>query len=498
MLPNSGWRRLAAFAVLGAVAALGQAPWGLWWLTLPALAAAVVWMRPTGWGAAWDGWALGTGYFGTALHWIVFPFFVEPDIHGWMAPFAVVFMAAGLALFWALASGIAARFRMGRAGVLALLAGAEVCRAYIFTGFPWANIGHIWIDTPLAQLAAIAGPHGLILLTTLLVWGLTTLWDGRRVIGGAVVLGGAVAAFALSPGAAPAPDASAPVVRLVQPNAPQDEKWDPDLLPVFYNRLITATGQGQPPALVVWPETAIPYLMEYADPIFSEVGEAARGAPVILGLNRRDGARYYNALAVLGLGGEVRSIYDKRHLVPFGEYIPFGEVIGRFGLRGLAASEGGGFSKGQGVPRILLPGLGQAVPLICYEGIFAEEVRAAVIAGDRPRLLVLITNDAWFGPGTGPRQHLAQARLRAIETGLPMVRVANTGVSAMIDGRGRITDSLPMNVDGWIDAPLPADLGPTPYLSWGDIPALLLLILAISGVILGQRRFSIDPVQPDQ
>jgi apolipoprotein N-acyltransferase len=169
----------------------------------------------------------------------------------------------------------------------------------------------------------------------------------------------------------------------------------------------------------------------------------------------------------------VLSVYDKHHLVPFGEYIPFGEWLGRFGIRGLAASDGAAFVPGPGPAVMTVPGIGRVMPLICYEGIFAEEVNAMP---ERAVLLVLVTNDAWFGLNVGPYQHLAQGRLRAIEQGLPMVRVANTGISALIDPHGRILGQIPLGHEGVLDLPLPAALPPTPYSRTGDWPVILLLI----------------------
>jgi apolipoprotein N-acyltransferase len=229
----------------------------------------------------------------------------------------------------------------------------------------------------------------------------------------------------------------------------------------------------------VWPETAIPCLFNHIEDDLRLLSDAARGAPLVFGIQRRDAEqRFYNSLVVMGAGGQIDSVYDKRHLVPFGEYIPGGDLLGRFGISGLAATNGGGFAKGTTPGPITLPGIGKAVPLICYEGIFAEELTDG---GDRARLLLLITNDAWFGQAAGPYQHLAQARLRAIEQGLPMVRAANTGVSAMIDAKGRIVAQLALGVDGVLDVALPKDLPPTVYVRWGDWPLITVLILLTLG-----------------
>lgn len=456
---------------LGLVAAIGQAPWGLWYLTIAALA---IWLsRPPASSrmALRDGFLFGAGYFAVALHWIVSPFLVDIGSTGWMAPFALIFMAVGGGLFWGLANYLAYRIAPQSLVISALMiAVAEVARTYLFTGFPWALLGHIWVDTPLAQLGAFGGPHLLTLLTVGL--GAAVALIARRRFVALVVPVCAVAGwFVLSVG--PAPIYDGPTVRLVQPNANQADKWDPIKSQEFFDRMIGFTQEGNGVDLVVWPETAISYLLEYAGEALDQLAEAARGAPTIVGINRREGDRFYNASLVLERGAIISDVYDKAHLVPFGEYIPGGELLVKFGISHFAASRGGAFSAGDGARLVNIAGIGNARILICYEGIFAHEVGTV----ERPRLLVLITNDAWFGPAAGPKQHLAQARLRAIEQGLPMVRVANTGISAMIDARGRITDQIGMGQAGYIDAPLPPVLPATIYSKTGDWPALLLLLL---------------------
>lgn len=470
------WARFAGLVVLGAFAGLGQAPTDLWFVTVLAFAGvfAIYPMAVSARQSAFHLWAFGFGYFVFSLRWIIEPFLVDIARHGWMAPFALFLMGAGAALFWAVAGWLAARAAPRSVLMLALLlVGVEALRALILTGFPWALIGHIWVPTHLGQLAAFGGPHLLSFVTVLAAFCLASLVDRARVIG-LVGLGSLVAiAFVLRPGPIPGPGPDLPVIRLVQPNAPQHQKWDPAFRDVFLNRMIRLTGEGDVPDLVVWPETAVPYLLNQIDDDLRLLSDAARGAPLVFGIQRRDQERRaYNSLVVLGQGGAIKSIYDKRHLVPFGEYMPGARFLGRLGAAGLARNLGTGFAPGAQVGPLTVPGIGPAVPLICYEGIFAEEIS---YGSDRPRLLLLITNDAWFGKAAGPRQHLAQARLRAIEQGLPMVRVANTGISAMIDGKGRITASLPLGVDGAIDARLPAALPVTVYSRVGDWPLLGLM-----------------------
>lgn len=479
------WARRLCLVGLGLALSLGQAPTHLWWVALPVLA---IWLFLTrfvvsGKAAFGAGFWFGIGYFALSLRWIVSPFMVDPARDGWMAPFAIVLLSAGLALLWGLAGLLALKLGRGRALAFALwLTAAEVMRSLVLTGFPWALIGHIWIDTPIAQLAAFIGPHGLTVLAVCLAWCLMVgVTASRWALAGPVLA--SVAAFWLAPGPIPAPAPDATTIRLVQPNAPQDEKWDVAMRDVFFERMLDYSAATPRPDLIVWPETAVQDLLEWADPSLQAMSDAAQGVPLVTGINRRPNLRYFNALVVLGQDGAIDAIYDKAHLVPFGEYFPGGELAARWGLHGFAASEGQAFSTGGDQPLLDLPGIGSARALICYEGIFAEEI----VIGDRPRLLLLITNDAWFGRGAGPAQHLAQARLRAIEQGLPMVRVANTGISAMIDARGRLTGVIPLGQADYLDAALPPTLDPTLYARLGDMPLLLVLTLALLGLVIPRR-----------
>jgi len=482
--------RLGLLALLGMLAGLGQAPFDLWPVTLLALAALFVIypISQTPRQAALHVWAFGFGYFAFSLRWIIEPFLVDIARHGWMAPFALVLMGAGAALFWAAAAWVASRVAPGRAAILGLLiVGAEVLRSLVLTGFPWALLGHVWVKTWLAQVAALGGPHLLTLLTVLCGLAVALLVTRVRILG-LVALGLVLAlSIVLRPDPVLPPNEEAPIVRLVQPNAPQHQKWDPAFSDVFLSRLLRLSREGDVPDLVVWPETAIAYLLNHIEDDLSFLSDAARGAPLVFGIQRLDTeANAYNSLVVLGAGGDVQSIYDKRHLVPFGEYMPGARLLGEMGATGLARNLGIGFTPGALPGPVDLPGVGPAVPLICYEGIFAEEI---TYGETRPRLLLLITNDAWFGKAAGPHQHLAQAQLRAIEQGLPMVRVANTGISAMIDANGRIVAAIPLGVDGAIDVPLPPVLAATPYSHWGDGPVLALLFLLILGAYLMVRHY---------
>ena len=489
-----GWRRLGAAALLGALAAAGQAPLGAWWLALPALAGlmALIVRAPRPGAAAWLGWLGGAGYFLAALSWLVEPFLVDPLRHIWLAPFAVFGMAFGLALFWAGAAALAHGLGRGpalRALALALaLTAAEMARGHVLTGFPWAMIGHGWIGTPVMQGAVLLGAGGLTLLALLLAALLAAAATRAR----AAVAAGAAAAMIAGLWLAgahwqgrplPEPDRTAEI-RLVQPNAAQHLKWHPDWVHVFFERALELTAAPGDPDLVVWPETAVPYLMENAGPALEMVAEAAGGTPSAVGIQRGDPGAYFNSIAVIGPDGSPGEIYDKHHLVPFGEYVPFAHWFDGLALPAFAARGLSGFEAGPG-PRMLdLGDAGTALAMICYETIFARHLRAET----RPDWVLQATNDAWFGRLTGPYQHLAQARLRAVEQGLPVLRAANTGVSAVIDARGRIVASLPLGQAGKIDAPLPAALPPTPYARMGDGPLAFIIAVLLAGLALVRRH----------
>lgn len=479
---------LAAF-LAGALAGLGQVPFSLTPVAIAALGVAG-WLggRQPGWrGAALVGLAAGAGYFALTLHWIVEPFLVDPVRHGWMAPFALILISLGMALFWASAFGVA-RW-LGGAGrgypivLAAALAAMEWVRATIFTGFPWALWGYIWSEGPAAQIGAWIGPFGLTLLAAVAAFvplvARSMPWRAAG-FAGLWLLSLGVGALVAPPAVAPSPDA--PLVRLVQPNARQDEKWDPARAPVFFDRQLSYTAAAGAPDLVVWPETALPFLLESGDPGAAEVARAASGAPVLVGAQRAEGVRYYNSLALLGPGGRIDDLYDKHHLVPFGEYVPFGDLAIRVGIAAFSAQAGYGYSSGPG-PRLMdLGEAGQVLPLICYEAIFPRDVAAAP---ERPDWLLQVTNDAWFGSFSGPQQHLSQARMRAIEQGLPMVRVANTGISAVIDAGGRVVAFLPLNEAGYLDHRVPPALAPTPYARAGEWPFVLLVTgLAAAGLFV--------------
>lgn len=491
--------RLALAALFGAGVAAGQAPWDLWWIALPALGLLTALIAGEGRATrlVWLGWIGGAGYFAASIFWIVEPFLIDIPRHGWMAPFALVFMAFGLALFWALAAGIAALGTGGGTRALGFalgLAATDLLRTYVFTGFPWALVGHIWIGTPVMQAAAFVGPVGLTAMATLAV-ALPFLGRGltaRAGLAGLAALAlGAVWMAGAARLAAPDPVRDPAVrVRLVQPNAAQRLKWQGDMWQVFLDRLLVASAAPaeRPLDLVVWPETAVPYLLERSGSFFADtVAVASGGVPVATGIQRVEGTRFFNSLAVADGAGRITGIYDKAHLVPFGEYVPLAEVAARFGIAAFAAQEGYGYTAGPGARILDLGRAGKVLPLICYEAIFPQDLNAAP---ERADWILQITNDGWFGNIAGPYQHLAQARLRAVEQGLPLLRAANTGVTAVIDAKGRVLDAVPLNAEGWIDADVPPALAPPVYARTGDLGATILLTLSLLALLAARARQS--------
>ncbi|MEM7487815.1 MAG: apolipoprotein N-acyltransferase [Pseudomonadota bacterium] len=478
-------RALAVLAPLlgGFAAALGQAPWGLWWLALAGFAIGIDAVARTR-RPFLVGWLFGAAYFGLALHWITEPFFVDAAATGFLAPVALGASALGFGLFWAVGGWAGARAFGGPLGAALGLGIAEMARSYVLTGFPWALPGHVLIDTAALPAATLAGAHGLG-FAVLVGAGLVARRGPVSVVAGLAVW---AAPFAYGAALPPAPAATGPVIRLVQPNAPQHLKWDPDWIGVFFRRALAETAAPGAPAVTVWPETSLPELLRNSADVRALMANAAGGGPIVAGAQRYDEARQpRNALVVLtGAEGAVARIHDKHRLVPFGEYLPFPGLFEMVGVGPMAAQLAGIYAPGEGPALIDLPGVGPVLPMICYEAIFPQDIRRV----DRPRAILHLTNDAWFGTRAGPQQHLALARLRAAETGLPLLRAANTGVSAAIDARGRVLAALPLGEASHLDAALPGALPPTVYARVGDAMAMLWLAALAALLLIRRRRVS--------
>jgi len=359
---------------------------------------------------------------------------------------------------------------------------SDYARSVVLTGFPWGLTGYAWVDTPVIQAVGLIGPHGLGFLT--LIAGLLVGLVSARALGLAAAMVAVGWGYGVWQVSRPLPERNPPlVVRIVQPNAEQQAKWDPERQMEVYRRLLAETAApGDPrPDVTIWPETAVPFVLGYSDDMLPAVAAAAGpDALIILGIRRveigPDREDWFNSLAVLGPDGIPRAVYDKHHLVPFGEYIPLSGAIARLGIPALTTLTSQGFRPGPG-PRLLsVPGLPPFLPLICYEAVFPQGMAAPEGRAD---WLVQVTNDAWFGMASGPYQHFAQARVRAIEQGLPLARAANTGISAMVDPLGRVVRSIGLDEMGFVDVVLPAPLPPTPYARIGDVPALTAIFVLL-------------------
>ncbi|WP_339114996.1 apolipoprotein N-acyltransferase [Thioclava sp. GXIMD2076] len=479
------WKVLGLSLLAGGAIGLGQVPVSLWPVAILALGLFIRFtsaLRPAH--IAWCAFMAGMGHTFVSMYWITEPFFVEPEIYGWMAPFALLLMGAGFGAFWAAGAGLGARLGRGpvtRALGIALgLVLTDAIRSYAFTGFPWVLFGHIWIGTPVAQLASVTGQLGLSCLTLLLA--VTLAFTGKRALVAGVVLwagGAGIWLWGQARLAVPVAYPDKPVeIRIVQPNAEQKLKWLPQYRDMFFKRLLdqSAAPAKTPLDLIIWPETSVPFLLNWAGDGLDVIAQSGRGVPIALGIQRSEGDRYYNSLAVLDKDAQVTALYDKVHLVPFGEYIPFGDALGRIGIGAFAAQQGNGYSAGTAETVLDLGMAGKVQPLICYEAVFPQDIRRAP---SRPDWIMQVTNDAWFGQLSGPRQHLSLSQMRAIEFGLPVARAANTGISGMIDPYGRLVARIGMNTQGHLDLPVPQALPETLYARTGDWPVIAAMLISL-------------------
>lgn len=506
--------------LFGLLAACGFAPLEWWPLTLACFAGLTVLMQGTTSlrRALALGWWFGFGHFCLGLNWIATAFTFQAAMPAWLGWVAVALLSLYLAVFPALATGLAWRLSRPNAqgrrrGLPLLLAGGwivgEWLRATLFTGFAWNPVAAIWaLLWPVAGLAAWVGTYGLSGLTVLLAGGLLALgrflWEGfsragptqrrgRAVVVAAVSGGGlfAVASLLFALGQVSPKPGAGPLLRVVQPNIGQDTKWDADDAPVNFAKLATLTGRPGPrPRLILWPEVAVPALLE-EDPSARATIAGLLG-PRDLILTGAEAVQYgpdgqvisaTNSVFGMDPRGHLLGRYDKSHLVPYGEYLPMRPLLSRLGLSRLAPGDMD-FLAGPGPRDLVLPGLGPVGLQICYEIIFSGRV---VDEAHRPLFLFNPSNDAWFGRW-GPPQHLAQARLRAVEEGLPVVRSTPTGISAVVDAHGRLLAHLPWRTAGFLQLPLPDRLPPTLFARFGNgLPAILALLLLAGGFAWGRR-----------
>lgn len=441
------------------------------------------------WVAARRGWWFGLGHHVLGLYWITEAILFEAERFWWLVPLAVPATAAVLAVFIAAACGVARLASPGWPRVLALAGAwvlADLARQFVLTGFPWNPWGSVWeipgtLGDVFIQPAAWIGVHGLTLATLLLAATPALGWRWR--IGAGAMLA-VWAAFGLIRLHTPSSPPAALNVVLVQGNVAQGQKWNQDLaVRIFQHYLALSepglTPAGDGPVVEIWPETAFPGLLQIDEPARQAIVQTTHGAPTLVGSVRFDEQRRpRNSLLAVVDGGAIAGIYDKWHLVPFGEYIPDWLPLP------IMVMPGGGFASGPGPRTLHVPGLPPFGVLICYEAIFPGEI---VERNDRPAWLVNVTNDAWFGNSTGPRQHLAAARIRAVEEGLPLMRVANTGISAAFDARGRELGRLDMQQTGTLAVALPGPLPETLFARFGLwLPGLAGVLALGTGLMAGR------------
>jgi len=465
---------------------------------------------PTKRAAFYTGWLFGVGFFGGGLYWLTNAFLVHADKHGWLIPIAVPLLAASMGVFIGLTALMAHMMWRQKKDVSSTLGRillfavawtlVEWIRSWIFTGFPWNLMGTIWaFNDAMIQPAAWVGAFGLSFLTVLaLTSGAAILLNAglKRAIAISLMLG--LPAIMWATGELRLSGSSDEVhedilLRLVQPNIAQKNKWKRDQKVKNFQELLAlseAVGKGGArPTHIIWPETAVTYPLNQDKNVALAVASVVpQGGYVLTGTARmtpkgQKPFQVWNSLVAVNEVGETKGAYDKSHLVPFGEYIPFRSFIP---LPKLTAGSID-FSAGPGPQTVKIGDLPSFSPLICYEIIFTNHV---INEKDRPKWLLNLTNDGWYGNSPGPYQHLISARMRSVEEGIPVVRVANTGVTMVADAYGRMHASLGYGERGFIDVALPKPLSKIPIgarlktISWGS----LLVIAFVLGQLLLMRR----------
>jgi apolipoprotein N-acyltransferase len=513
-----GWRRAAIAFIAGAVSVLALAPvnaWPVLFLTFPV----AVWLiegasagRLGGViGAATAGWFFGLGYYTAGLYWIGHAFLVDAKTFAWLLPFAVLGLPAFLAFYMAFAFALArALWMRGPWRILALavtITAAEWLRGHLFSGFPWNTFGYA-LTGPLvlAQAASLVGLWGLTFLAVWLFASPAVLADDRRdtprpwlvVLIPLIVLGAFAVYGAARLARTPTEFVAGVKLRIMQPNLPQDARFNYSAKAEVMQKYLALSDRATGPQstgvrdanILIWPESAFPFFLTREADAMAQIADLLpKGTVLITGAVRAPDAppgakvtRAYNSIYVIDHDGSVLSVYDKLHLVPFGEYLPFQDFMEKLGFVQLT-KVAGGFIPGLRRKPMEVPGAPRMLPLICYEAVFPGDVASR---NDRAGWMINLTNDGWFGISTGPYQHLQQSRVRAVEEGLPLVRAANTGVSAVIDPVGRVVARLGLGAEGVLDSGLPAAIAPTIYARLGDIPAAVIVALAL--IIVIRRR----------
>ena len=503
LIALAGWRRRLLLVGLGVVLAAALPPFHM----LPGAVVAfsgLAWMTSghrRGAGAFLDGWWFGCGFSAAAFYWIANALLVDPLKHAWFYPLALVAIAAGFGLFPALASGIAGMVPGQRARIVALGVAwlvLEWVRSWFLTGFPWNLVGtSLTLSDSLIQGGALGGPwllSAIVLVASLAPAAVAPA--GRftpRRVGGGLVVSIAVITLAWVAGELRLQNrdiSSGPVIRLVQPHIEQHLKWERTLLDDHFANHVALSSlapSSKSPVAIIWPEAAIPHtLLRKPEVLSNFAAMAPPGGLIMSGAIRAvpgaDGTlEARNSLLVFSNKGPV-TLHDKYRLVPFGEYVPLRRILP---IETIAPGRRD-MGRGPGPATIRVASLPDFGVLICYEIIFPTGITDP---GHPPQWLLNITNDAWFGMSSGPYQHFQAARLRAVEQGLPVVRVANTGISGVIDPLGRVVASMPLGHRGVLDVALPAPLGdPTPWSRFGNWTLLVVLLPGLAFIVTALMR----------
>jgi apolipoprotein N-acyltransferase len=498
---------LIAF-LAGLVSALGFEPLGLWPLTLIAFAGLMLLVEraPTLRNALATGWWFGVGQFVLGLNWIATAFTYQSAMPVWLGWVSVVLLSLYLAVYPAMAAGLAWRYgRRDKLAFVFLFAAAwivtEWLRASLFTGFAWNPIGVSLLPTAVARLATIVGTYGLSGIAVLMAGALLLLYQRYRKTG-LFVLGGVALASLLQFGFdRPSQGAAGFPITIVQPNVGQEQKWTEEFERRNFARLAALSRHRmEGPRLLLWPEAAITEPLQderdhaayrrFSERVQRRAASVLRPGDILLtggitfqSANGKDVTSGTNSIFAILPGGRISGRYDKAHLVPYGEYLPARPILSRIGLSRLSPGDID-FDEGPGPRNIALPGIGLVGFQVCYEIIFSGNV---VDPDNRPNVIFNPSNDAWFGRW-GPPQHLAQARLRAIEEGIPVLRSTPTGISAVVDADGRILSSLPWREAGAINALLPPAKAPTLFSHLGNLAAFLLALILVGAAIAVRRR----------
>lgn len=465
--------------------------------------------------AAVTGWWFGFGYFVAGLYWLGNALLVDAATYAWFLPFAVIGVPAGLAIFTSLGVVLARLLWTCDAWRVLTLAAAltavEWLRGHVLTGFPWNTYGYALTSSLwLAQASALVGIWSLTLIAVAVFASPAALADAGAKsrhrwlapAAAAIVLIGLAGYGAIRLARTPTAFTSGVELRVMQPDLQQDANFNYAARAEIMKRYVNLSRRPTPErpngmadvTILIWPESAFPFFLAYAGQALSDIVDLLPPhAVLITGAVRAsrpgpDGriTRAYNSIYALDHDVSVRALYDKVHLVPFGEYLPFQDFLEGLGLMQLTGVRGG-YIAGEQHKVLTVPGAPPLLPLVCYEIIFPEEARAFV--GERPAWIVNVTNDGWFGASFGPYQHFQQARVRAIELGLPLVRAANTGISAVVDPVGRVIASLPLGVEGVMDAKLPEPVPQPLYARIGDRHTFAGLALVL-GFAYWQRRIA--------